>query len=74
MAFQHDIADIKTWDDNDYRYTFIDKQDIPFDYDKFMRVLKNSVDKWTYSKVEKARTLNKIPKENIERYRKNNSK
>ena len=68
--FQHNIADIKTWDEGDYRYTFIDKQDTPFDYDDFMRQLKNTLDNWTYTKVKRAGTLERVPKENLERYQK----
>lgn len=72
--FQHDVADINTWDDGDYRYTFIEKQDTPFDYDVFMRQMKNTLDDWTFSKVTAANTVDQIPKENLERYHKSRSK
>jgi putative hydrolase of HD superfamily len=72
--FQHNVADIKTWDEADYRYTFIDKQDIPFDYDDFMRLLKNNLDDWTYSKVKTAGTLKRVPEENLKRYQKRKRK
>jgi putative hydrolase of HD superfamily len=66
---QHNLADIKTWDDADYRYTLVEKQDTPFDFDPFMRNLKNQLDVWTIDKVKKAKTLKKVPKENMARYR-----
>lgn len=67
--FQHDIADIKTWDEGDFRYTFVDKQDTPFDFNKFMRELKDRLDDWTYKKVEEAGFLERIPDKNLERYK-----
>lgn len=66
--FQHDLADIETWDEADYRYTFIDKQDRPFDFDRFVRTLKDELDDWTYQKVEKAGFVSSIPKKNLKRY------
>jgi putative hydrolases of HD superfamily len=68
---EHNIADIDTWDEGDYRYTFIEKQDTPFNFDDFMRQLKNQLDQWTFSKVENAKTINKIPQENIDLYHRN---
>jgi len=66
---EHNIADIKTWDQGDYRYTFIERQDTPFDYDEFMRELKNTLDDWTFEKIKEAGFLERIPKENLERYK-----
>ncbi|MFA5828145.1 MAG: HD domain-containing protein [Candidatus Shapirobacteria bacterium] len=66
---QHDIADIKTWDEGDYRYTFVEKQDTPFDYDTFMRALKDTLDDWTFRKAEEAGVSDRIPSENLERYK-----
>ena len=70
--FQHDVTDIKTWDEGDFRYTFVDKQDTPFDYDSFMRMLKDKLDDWTYKKIKEAGFLSRIPKENLKRYKKRN--
>jgi putative hydrolases of HD superfamily len=68
---EHNIADIDTWDEGDYRYTFVEKQDTPFNFDKFMRELKNHLDRWTYSKTERAGTTKRVPKENLELFHKN---
>ena len=66
--FQHNVTDIKTWDEGDFRYTFIDEQDTPFDFDNFMRKLKDKLDDWTYQKIKKAGFVSRIPKENLKRY------
>jgi len=65
---EHDISDIKTWDEGDYRYTFVEKQDTPFDYDQFMRELKDALDNWTFQKIEEAGFLDRIPSKNLDRY------
>lgn len=69
--FQHDITNISTWDKADYGYTFIDRQDTPFDFEPNMRQIKNWLDRWTYKKAKKAGTIKMIPKENLERFKKN---
>ena len=61
VLIQHNIADIETWDDGDYGYTFVDKQDKPFNFDNFMREFKNEIDDWSYKKLKKAGMLDKIP-------------
>lgn len=66
---QHNIADIKTWDEGDFRYTFIERQDTPFNYNSFMRKLKDNLDDWTYDKIKEAEAIDKIPEENLIRYR-----
>ncbi len=71
---QHYIVDISTWDEGDYRYTFIDKQDTCFNFDPFMRHLKNELDRKTHSKLEKAGTVENVPMENLELYASNQKK
>ncbi|OGK46782.1 hypothetical protein A3A93_04015 [Candidatus Roizmanbacteria bacterium RIFCSPLOWO2_01_FULL_38_12] len=68
--FEHNLADISTWDEGDYRYTFVEVQDTPFDFDSFMRRLKDRLDEWTNDKLTKAGTLSKVPEENLTRYTK----
>ncbi|RJR25258.1 HD domain-containing protein [Candidatus Microgenomates bacterium] len=65
--FQHLLAGVETWDEADFRYAFVDKQDMPFDFNGFMRDLKDYLDKVTYSELKKSGKLLKVPKENLER-------
>ena len=68
VILQHNVAGVKTWDEGDFRYALNKIQDTPFDFNGFMRKLKNYLDDRTYKIVKKAGVLSKVPDENIKRY------
>jgi putative hydrolases of HD superfamily len=64
VLIQHYLADISTWDDNDYKCCLyvIDEK---FDVDPFVRELKDFVDTLTVSKIKSEGDFQKLRKEDI---------
>ncbi len=68
VVMQHNIADISTWDHGDYDASPYYKDEY-FDFDPFMRALRDVVSIQGMQKVIKAKTENRLDKKHLERYK-----
>jgi len=69
VIVQHNSADIKSWDDNDYLWQLSPLQDEFFDFDPFLRKIKKEIDKATIEKVEKVKKLDKLNQTELKKRR-----
>jgi putative hydrolase of HD superfamily len=68
VVLQHNIADISTWDDGDYNASPYYRDEY-FDFDSFMRAFRDVVNIQGMKKVIKAKTVNRLDKKHLERYK-----
>jgi putative hydrolase of HD superfamily len=59
VLIQHNITDISTWEDGDYKLNPYYSND-KFDFDQFMRLFKDIVDEDTMAKVESNNKLTRV--------------
>jgi putative hydrolase of HD superfamily len=69
VLIQHNISDISTWDNGDYELGVYYRDDY-FDFDQFIRVLKNEINKANWQKLSDAGTLDRLPSAQVARGRK----
>lgn len=67
VIIQHAVADIKTWDDNDYKIGTYNKDEY-FDFNPYIREFKNAVNKLFWDKLESEGTVYKAHPEHIKKY------
>lgn len=67
VLMQHNIAHIDTWDDGDFAIGPYYKDHL-FNFDEFIRALKDKVDEDTMKKIVDSETLNRVKPEHIEIY------
>ena len=67
-VIQHNIADISTWDQNDLDYHPYCKNDY-FDFDSFLRFLKDQTDLWSMHKIETAGKLSQVDPKHTTKYK-----
>ena len=70
VLMQHNLADISTWDEGDFRIGPYYK-DHYFNFDTFMREFKNRVDRDTIKKVIETSSESKIDPKHLDTYKKN---
>jgi putative hydrolase of HD superfamily len=68
VIIQHTIASIKTWEQGDFDINPYYKSEY-FDFDGFMRILKDIVDRETMEKIDAAGKLDKVSKAHLKRYK-----
>ena len=69
VCIQHNLANISTWDDGDYKVGPYYKNYF-FDFDPFMRSFKDKVDLDTMQKVMDNKQSHRVSAENLKRFRK----
>lgn len=57
---QHNLADLSSWDDNDYLWQLSPLQDAFFDFDPILRQLKQIIDQASIAKVQAVGHLDKL--------------
>jgi putative hydrolase of HD superfamily len=57
---QHNVSPIESWDDNDYLWQLSPLQNAFFDFDPFLRQIKDEIDAWSIKKVEQVGMLHKL--------------
>ena len=70
VVMQHNLADISTWDEGDYRASPYYKDEY-FDFDPFMRALRDVISLQGMKKVLKAKTEHRLDPKHLEKYLKN---
>ena len=70
---QHNLADIKTWEDGDFLMHPYYKDSF-FDFDSFMRAFKDVVDNQSMEKIITEKVEHRIDSKHVDRYNKNKSK
>lgn len=70
---QHNLADIKTWNQGDFNVHPYYKNDY-FDFDPFMRAVKDAVDDQSMKKIIGAKAESKIDQKHLETYAAKNKK
>lgn len=68
VEIQHIIADIETWDDGDFGLGPYNKDEL-FDFNPYMRELKDQVNELFWQKMEQHKTLPRLRPEHLERRR-----
>lgn len=66
VLIQHNIADASSWDQGDYDLG-VYYRDNYFDFDKFLRALKDEINKNNWHKLSEAGTIHHLPEAQIER-------
>lgn len=69
--FQHNISDIKTWDQNDFNIHGKYKQNY-LNFDPFLKALREELENMSRKKLTKANQLHRLPKEIQKYYKKLN--
>lgn len=67
VIVQHNVAPISTWNDNDYLWQLSPLQNSFFDFDAFLRKVKNEIDDWSIEKVKKVRKLKKLDQTELQK-------
>lgn len=57
---QHNCAPLTSWDDNDYLWQLSPLQNAFFDFDPYLRQVKDAIDQWSIAKVKEAGNLSKL--------------
>jgi len=70
-VMQHNLSSIDTWNQGDFNIHPYYKDD-HFDFDPFMRKLKDAVDRQSMEKIVAAKAESRIDAKHLERYRKGN--
>lgn len=68
VIIQHNIADFSTWDQNDFNIHAFYRTDY-FDFDKFMRELRDEVEKMSVAKVVSSGNLHRISPKHQETFK-----
>jgi putative hydrolase of HD superfamily len=65
VVAQHNVANINSWDENDYLWQLSPMQDSFFDLDPLLRQVKDELDAWTIEKVKKEGELARLDQEEL---------
>lgn len=60
VVTQHNAADLSTWDDNDFLWQLSPHQDAFFNFDHYLRQVKDTLDQWSIAKVAAAGQSEKL--------------
>jgi putative hydrolase of HD superfamily len=66
VLFQHNLADISTWDEGDFSLACWNKDEY-FDYSPIMRAFKDHINEQFWGKMERSNSLERLNPEHIER-------
>lgn len=69
VIVQHNVADLETWDNNDYLWQLSPLQNDFFDFDPFLREIKEEIDNWSIEKVKQVNKLEKLDQAELKKRR-----
>ena len=72
VLLQHNNTDISTWDDGDYGLNPYDSEE-RFNFDKFIRAMKNRVNADVMEKIEQNKAMDKVKEEHKNMWKKQKS-